>query len=1030
MGLLNVTRDTSLAYKGVVPSMADTFSSTRKEFGYTASGVQSHNVLSGEFENQLKIAKSVAPELFTEQTFTAEMFYRQTKEYGQEKADAKWSAGQVDDPNQDILWRNHEGLMKKFPDAGFKDLDTIYSEGGERVAASMKQSEYDWEHSDTISGTLGWLGGTVVGAAEDPYLAISMFIPVGRAAKGAAGFLGATAKVGLLESAIETGIQAGTFQFKKDIGLEPTFEQAVADIAAVGLSAVLIYGGGSALIRGFKSRLKSGETPNTPQARQQLSDLEQADDLVKEIKPASPEELQARMEELRMAQSEALTTGRIDGATSEIELVTKQTNAIDSNIASIESDISALAKQRDELVGAIDQQKVDIKRAVELESVVTGKLSRTEKKQLKKEITEAMAKGEEATIRIQSRTDASYDQMIGTGDVSFNKAAASTRAKNSEIRRPVEEQMARLEARFDAGEAADSAVNELRALKVRLSDSALDPTETALKVNELNARIKSNDQELFGLQIERGEAVKPKPAPVYIEAIDQAIDADIEAATTKSNSASSVADANTEKVSLPSSDKFRASPVTEKENEFRTVMPTFQGGKQKVSDSTYNIIRKYWSAEDRANITEIDDYFGGGGAWGIYNALSHFTNVEKVRVYEFDPNRMKKIQFFHKHGDKIEEIVENSKGLQNVFNIAVKYSESIASVGKDTTGRDIATGQSPPVFARQIRNSLDKVELNETEIGLAYAMLDLGNLSRGTQFKLDLTKTPADRFDSLFKKLVSQGKEARKAGTEAEKRGIMLEYHQGDSYGMPNPKGDHVLAVVDPPYYFTSGYSPSGKPETVGIDTYAKTKDLLARLDDSNNHILYTDEAWWSKRKEDGKTGESANVMPSDMHNQVDGMNAFDMVNEISGNMTDFVTMPVGKRTETLGLRNAFRNERNATNGSALGTEKRGFNGELTRRGSGVTATEGAGRVVGESSSTNRAVPSAKLDGPTKQDIPIDDLVAADIAKAQDVLSKEEIDIPTVDEYGNEVLRPASEILAKLDSEALTIERILECGKQ
>ena len=86
--------------------------------------------------------------------------------------------------------------------------------------------------------------------------------------------------------------------------------------------------------------------------------------------------------------------------------------------------------------------------------------------------------------------------------------------------------------------------------------------------------------------------------------------------------------------------------------------------------------------------------------------------------------------------------------------------------------------------------------------------------------------------------------------------------------------------------------------------------------------------------------------------------------------------------------------------------------------------------MVGESSSTNRAVPSAKLDGPTKQDIPIDDLVAADIAKAQDVLSKEEIDIPTVDEYGNEVLRPASEILAKLDGETLTIERILECGKQ
>ena len=991
MGLLNVTRDTSLAYKGVIPSMADTFSSTRKEFGYTASGIQSHNVLSGEFENQLKIAKSVAPELFTEQTLTAEMFYRQTKEYGQEKADAKWSAGQVDDPNQDILWRNHEELMKKFPDAGFKDLDTIYSEGGERVAASMKQSEYDWEHSDTISGTLGWLGGTVVGAAEDPYLAISMFIPVGRAAKGAAGFLGATAKVGLLESAIETGIQAGTFQFKKDIGLEPTFEQAVADIAAVGLSAVLIYGGGSALIRGFKSRLKSGETPNTPQARQQLSDLEQADDLVKEIKPASPEELQARMEELRMAQSEALTTGRIDGATSEIELVTKQTNVIDSNIASIESDISALAKQRDELVGAIDQQKVDIKRAVELESVVTGKLSRTEKKQLKKEITEAMAKGEEATIRIQSRTDASYDQMIGTSDVSFNKAAASTRAKNSEIRRPVEEQMARLEAKFDAGEAADSAVNELRALKVRLANNALDPTETAVKVNELNARIKANDQELFGLQIDRGEAVKPKPAPVHIEAIDQAIDADIEAAIPTQTQSRGF--------DLPEIESLGAMKGPELHKTYTGVMPTFQGGKQKMAKATSDAIRHVWDDADRAKITEVDDYFGGGGGWGIYNALTHYPNVKKIRLYEMNPDRIDKIKYIHQHGDTLGELLNSGKP-KEILDLAAKDMDEVGAM-------------SASALSRRVKRQMSgRGDINDAERGALAAVADYGEASYGTRVK---DGTGQEQVDAVTKHLSKQFTELRRNIEIAEQRGIEIEYVNGNSYDVANPKGDHVLGVVDPPYYNTKGYP----DPIVKIGTYNDTRKLLERLNLNKNSIIYTDEAWWTKKE-----------MPKDMDEIVDGLDARGILNGIDSSMEHFVTLPIAGRTETLGLTNGTRTKQSPKIGGNI-PPRSGREATVDgRQRSSSVGQESTGRVVGESSSANRAVPSAKLDGPTKQDIPIDDLVAADIAKAQDVLSKEEIDIPTVDEYGNEVLRPASEILAKLDSEALTIERILECGKQ
>jgi hypothetical protein len=63
-------------------------------------------------------------------------------------------------------------------------------------------------------------------------------------------------------------------------------------------------------------------------------------------------------------------------------------------------------------------------------------------------------------------------------------------------------------------------------------------------------------------------------------------------------------------------------------------------------------------------------------------------------------------------------------------------------------------------------------------------------------------------------------------------------------------------------------------------------------------------------------------------------------------------------------------------------------------------------------------------------DLGIDDKITADIDAANRILEVQEEYITTVDEYGNEVLRPASEILAKLDGDSLTIERILECGKQ
>ncbi len=83
-----------------------------------------------------------------------------------------------------------------------------------------------------------------------------------------------------------------------------------------------------------------------------------------------------------------------------------------------------------------------------------------------------------------------------------------------------------------------------------------------------------------------------------------------------------------------------------------------------------------------------------------------------------------------------------------------------------------------------------------------------------------------------------------------------------------------VLVVADPPYYLTSGY----KGETVGLDIYRQVGDLIQRLRQNNNNILYTDEAWWHKKAPD------ANLQLPGVETETDGM----VLAKIKANLSHF----------------------------------------------------------------------------------------------------------------------------------------------
>lgn len=108
--------------------------------------------------------------------------------------------------------------------------------------------------------------------------------------------------------------------------------------------------------------------------------------------------------------------------------------------------------------------------------------------------------------------------------------------------------------------------------------------------------------------------------------------------------------------------------------------------------------------------------------------------------------------------------------------------------------------------------------------------------------------------------------------------------------------------MVDPPYYATKGYN---GVSLVDMATYNETRKLLDRLQRAGNSVIYTDEAWWEKH--DKNTGDT--VVPPDVSQQVDGLDAFGQLSSIQGMMGDFSRMPIATRVEVVGFINGNRNE-------------------------------------------------------------------------------------------------------------------------
>ena len=388
-------------------------------------------------------------------------------------------------------------------------------------------------------------------------------------------------------------------------------------------------------------------------------------------------------------------------------------------------------------------------------------------------------------------------------------------------------------------------------------------------------------------------------------------------------------------------------------------MPQFMGHKTEMFDRTVMTLRQKLGPEELAKFDTVVDYFGGGGSWGTSLALATMPNVKRIIINEFDPGRTKKIELLQTLGEDIAKEAEKAfvetGVLKEMFN---KLKTAAKDGGESGSGGTMAN-----VI---IRNFKDRFAKDPRQLGLMYAVTDCASRQLAssrdvkdaeTGEKSKVKVTAAERWEKVMAQLAKDGKNATAMRKAIEARGGKVEYVNGDStkpdfgVGFDVPHGGNVMAVADPPYYRTEGYSDDGSSWKIGLETtpgayaYADTGEFLKSLVDNGDGIVYTDEAWWLKPE----YMETHRVQSDGLLDDAEILAAnpeFRRENEILQGIRDIfdhfdVAGKVAERYETLGVQHG-KETKNGTE-----TERRA----AERQGSGVLhggavggADDGAGR--------------------------------------------------------------------------------------
>ncbi len=350
---------------------------------------------------------------------------------------------------------------------------------------------------------------------------------------------------------------------------------------------------------------------------------------------------------------------------------------------------------------------------------------------------------------------------------------------------------------------------------------------------------------------------------------------------------------------------FSAPATDANGHDWGDIFPHFQGNKTEMAARTSQAIRKQMSRAEREHYTTVVDYFGGGGCWGLYHALTNFPNADRLVVNEWEQGRIAKIRLLHEKGAAVAD--EASKLIiEDLYAELKKACQVGANGGESGSGTTIAN-KLEPLAARYAEDA--------EKLGLVYAVIDCAHTMLANRTDANGNPSFDAGFDAVIENLREDGRKAKEAADAFKARGGQIAYRQGDAASFADaPAGDQVVAVCDPPYYLTAGYNGQ---VSVPIDAggmgwdYKTTRRLLDDLVDKGDAVVYTDEAWWFKesytpdQQEDMFTGASPFAQEQEiLLGIINSLDHFDVAGRVVG------------RQEVLGIHHGHESAYKGTDGS------------------------------------------------------------------------------------------------------------------
>ena len=183
-------------------------------------------------------------------------------------------------------------LQKQFPEAGFVNRDEIMAFINADIDALEAEQSRIYSQVYPSQRIIGGLMGVAGGALTDPVNVAAMVAFPAPAKWGVASKMAWDASIAMIT---EAGIQYNAYQYKEELGREPTFEEALNIVLTTGAGAAMLRGAGHGLVAAYKKAVSSGRIVDTPELRKAMEEHEAAQQLADDILPQNTQEINTHL---------------------------------------------------------------------------------------------------------------------------------------------------------------------------------------------------------------------------------------------------------------------------------------------------------------------------------------------------------------------------------------------------------------------------------------------------------------------------------------------------------------------------------------------------------------------------------------------------------------------------------------------------------------------------------------------------------------------------------------------------------------